>query len=332
MSNGLTSDINARPWQTKALTLLRDPLTLALLAIVVMLGIGEALSPGFARGDQIVRLLTVAALLGIAAAGQNLVILSGGAGIDLSVGALISFGAVVAGNVMNGADAAILPAILAAIAVTFLFGCVNGIGVTVIRIPPIVMTLGMMAVVQGGLVVFSQGIPSGNAAPALMNFINKPMLFGLPGILFAWLALSIAMVILLRRTSLGFAIYAIGANEQAARLVGLPVKTVRVLVFGLSGALAGLTGVMVIGYTGNSFISVGDQYMLPTIIAVVIGGTSLAGGSGGYVGTVAGAIALVLLQSLLTTLHLEVWGRQLIFGATLLVLLGMYGRQQAPRV
>ncbi|MFD2174728.1 ABC transporter permease [Rhodobacter lacus] len=332
MSNGMTSDTAAPSPAGRAVALLRDPLTLALVAIAVMLGLGELLSPGFARGDQIVRLLTVAALLGIAAAGQNLVILAGGAGIDLSIGALISFGAVVAGNVMNGVDAAILPAILAAIAVTFLFGCVNGIGVTLIRIPPIVMTLGMMAVVQGGLVVFSQGIPSGNAAPALMQFINQPALFGLPGVLFAWLALCLAMVILLKRSALGFAIYAIGANERAAGLVGLPVRAVRILVFGLSGALAGLTGVMVIGYTGNSFISVGDQYMLPSIIAVVIGGTSLAGGSGGYIGTVAGAIALVLLQSLLTTLHLEVWGRQFIFGATLLVLLAMYGRQQAPRV
>lgn len=324
--------VPAQPVTVRLFGLLREPLALAIIAIVVMLGIGELLSPGFARGDQIVRLLTVAALLGIAAAGQNLVILAGGEGIDLSIGALISFGAVVAGNVMNGADAAILPAIFAATAVTFLLGLVNGIGVTVIRIPPLVMTLGMMAVIQGGLVVFSQGIPSGNAAPALMHFINQPALFGLPGILFAWLALIVVMVLVLRRTAFGFAIYAVGANEKAARLIGLPVGLIRMLVFGLSGALAGLTGVLVIGYTGNSFISVGDQYMLPSIIAVVIGGTSLAGGAGGYVGTVAGAIALVLLQSVLTTLHLEFWGRQFIFGGTLLLLLTLYGRQRAPRV
>ncbi|WP_245884274.1 ABC transporter permease [Hartmannibacter diazotrophicus] len=301
------------------------------MAIVVMLAVGELLSPGFARGDQIMRLLTVAALLGIAAAGQNLVILAGGEGIDLSIGAMISFGAVIAGNVMNGNDAAIAQAIFAATSVTFLIGLVNGIGVTVVRIPPLVMTLGMMTVIQGGLVVFSQGIPSGNAAPSLMQFINQPALFGLPGILFAWAALTVVMIFVLRRTAFGFAIYAIGANPRAARLVGLPVGVIRTLVFALSGALGGLTGVLVIGYTGNSFISVGDQYMLPTIIAVVIGGTSLAGGTGGYIGTVAGAIALVLLQSLLITLHLESWGRQLIFGGTLLLLLTLYGRQRALR-
>ncbi|CAH1652701.1 MULTISPECIES: ABC transporter permease [unclassified Chelatococcus] len=313
-------------------TLLTNPLTLAAIAILALLAIGETLSPGFARGDQIVRLLTVAAILGIVAAGQNLVILGGREGIDLSVGPMISLGAVIAGNIMAGANAAILPAVLAATAVTFLIGIVNGLGVTLVRIPPLVMTLGMTAIVQGGLVVYSQGIPSGNAAPALMAFINRPLFLGLPGILFVWAIIAISLTFLLRRTAFGFAVYAIGANERAAMLVGLPVNRIRCLLYGLSGFFAGLTGVCVIGYTGNSFISVGDQYVLSSIIAVVIGGTSLAGGAGGYIGTVLGAVALVLLQSVLTTLQLENYGRQIIFGMTLLVLMLLYGRQGRLRV
>ena len=313
-------------------SILTNPLTLAAIAILALLAIGEALSPGFARGDQIVRLLTVAAILGIVAAGQNLVILGGREGIDLSVGPMISLGAVIAGNIMAGANAAILPAILAATAVTFLIGIVNGLGVTLVRIPPLVMTLGMTAIVQGGLVVYSQGIPSGNAAPALMAFINRPLILGLPGILFVWAIIAVGLTFLLRRTAFGFAVYAIGANERAAMLVGLPVNRIRCLLYGLSGFFAGLTGVCVIGYTGNSFISVGDQYVLSSIIAVVIGGTSLAGGAGGYIGTVLGAVALVLLQSVLTTLQLENYGRQIIFGMTLLVLMLLYGRQGRLRV
>ncbi|CAH1651542.1 Monosaccharide ABC transporter membrane protein (CUT2 family) [Hyphomicrobiales bacterium] len=313
-------------------SLLTNPLTLAAIAILALLAIGETLSPGFARGDQIVRLLTVAAILGIVAAGQNLVILGGREGIDLSVGPMISLGAVIAGNIMAGANTAILPAILAATAVTFLIGIINGLGVTLVRIPPLVMTLGMTAIVQGGLVVYSQGIPSGNAAPALMAFINRPVILGLPGILFVWAIIAIGLTFLLRRTAFGFAVYAIGANERAAMLVGLPVNRIRCLLYGLSGFFAGLTGVCVIGYTGNSFISVGDQYVLSSIIAVVIGGTSLAGGAGGYIGTVLGAVALVLLQSVLTTLQLENYGRQIIFGMTLLVLMLLYGRQGRLRV
>jgi ribose transport system permease protein len=311
---------------------LTNPLTLAAGAIVVLLLIGEALSPGFASGEQIVRLLTVAAILGIVAAGQNLVILGGREGIDLSVGPMISLGAVIAGNVMSGNDAAILPAVVAAAAATFLIGLVNGIGVTVVRIPPLVMTLGMTAILQGGLVVYSQGVPSGNAAPALMAFINQPLVAGIPGILIVWAVIAAALTFLLRHTAFGLAVYAIGANERAAMLVGLPVGRIRCLLYGLSGLLAGLTGVCVIGYTGNSFISVGDPYVLSSIIAVVIGGTSLAGGAGGYIGTVLGAIALVLLQSVLTTLQLESYGRQIIFGLTLLVLMLLYGRQARLRV
>lgn len=312
-------------------TILADPLFLALAAALALLAVGEILSPGFARGSQVVSLLTVAAILGIAAAGQNLVILGGREGIDLSVGALISLGAVLAGNVMDGSNAALPLAILVAAGVPFLIGLVNGCGITLLRIPPLVMTLGMTAVIQGALVVYSQGVPSGNAAPVLSAFVNRPLVFGIPGILFVWVAIAALMLFMLRRTRFGFSVYAIGSNERAAALTGIPVPAVRILLYGLSGFFAGLTGLFVIGYTGTSFISVGNQYVLPSIIAVVIGGTSLAGGSGGYLGTMAGAIVLTLLQSVLITLNLDVWARQVIFGLTLLGLLLLYGRQRALR-
>jgi len=313
-------------------TILTDPLVLATVSILVLLGVGELLSPGFARGDQIIRLLVVSAILGMVAAGQSLVVIGGREGIDLSVGALISLGAVLAGNAMSGSDGGIVPAILVAGGVTFAIGLINGLGVTLLRIPPLVMTLGMTGVVQGGLIVLSRGIPSGNAAPALMGFVNQPLLFGLPGVLWLWALLGLGMWFLLRRTQLGYAIYAMGSNERAAVLTGLPVKLIRTLLYGLSGLLAGITGVVVIGYTGNSFVSVGDQYVLPSVIAVVIGGISLAGGSGNYLGVMLGAIALTLLQSVLTTLQLEFWGRQLIFGGVLLLLMLLYGRTKQLRV
>ena len=112
---------------------------------------------------------------------------------------------------------------------------------------------------------------------------------------------------------------------------GVPVPFTRIMLFGLSGLLAGLAGFLILGYTANVFIGVGTQYVLPSVIAVVIGGTSLAGGSGTYSGTMAGAILLILLQSILTTLEIEPFGRQIIFGATLLVLMLVYGRQRRLR-
>jgi ribose transport system permease protein len=311
--------------------LLSEPLILATLSIVALLVIGEIVSPGFARPEQVVSQLVVAAILGLVAAGQSLVVIGGREGIDLSVGALISLGAVLVGNVMSGSDAMIPVALLLAGGAGFAVGLVNGLGVTLLRIPPLVMTLGMTGVIQGSLIVISRGIPSGNAAPLLSSFVNRPLILGLPGILFVWALVGLSMWFVLRRTRFGYAIYAMGSNERAATLVGQPVRLIRVLLYGLSGLLAGLTGVAVIGYTGNSFVSVGDQYVLPSVIAVVIGGISLAGGSGSYFGAMLGAIALTLLTSVLTTLQLEFWGRQLIFGAVLLLLMLLYGRTRQLR-
>jgi ribose transport system permease protein len=314
-----------------AVAFLKQPLVIAIILIVALLLLGEQLSPGFASPQQILRLLIVAALLGIVAAGQNLVILGGREGIDLSVGGVVSLSAIVAGNMMNGADSGIPLAIVACIATGALFGLINGLGVTLLRIPPLVMTLGMLGVLQGLLVVIRDGIPSGRAAPGLSQFVTQPFLFGLPGIIWLWIAIGALMAFLLGRTVFGHRIYAIGSNEHAAYMAGVPVKRVRIMLFVLSGVFAAIAGMCLLGYSGSSFANVGEQYMLPSIIAVVFGGTSLAGGKGGYTGTMAGAVMLVVLQSILTTVNIEESGRQMIFGATLLVLMLFYGRGQAMR-
>lgn len=309
----------------------RRPLAIAVIAILVLLAGGELLSPGFASLRQIVTLLTIAALLGVVAAGQNLVILGGREGIDLSVGGVISFAAFFAGNLMQQNDANILHALVLVLGATFLIGLITGLGVTFLRIPPLVMTLGMLGVVQGGLVLLTRGVPSGRAAPLLGRVVSDPVIFGLPGIVFVWFAVGVVLTLVLRRTTFGFNVYAIGANESAAALAGVPVKRTRALLFALSGLFSGLTGILLLGYTEYVFVGAGDQYMLPSIIAVVIGGTSLAGGSGGYVGTMAGAVVLILLQSILTTLSIPPFGRQIIFGMTLLGLMLLYGRQRRLR-
>lgn len=310
---------------------LRQPLVVALILIAGLLWLGETLSPGFASGQQILRLLIVAALLGIVAAGQNLVILGGREGIDLSVGGVVSLSAIIAGNLMAGDNAGIPLAILACVVAGAFFGLLNGIGVTLLRIPPLVMTLGMLGVLQGLLVVVRQGIPSGRAAPALADFVSRTFLFGLPGILWLWVVIGLVMAFLLNRTVFGHRIYAIGSNEQAAFMAGVPVKAIRIALFVLSGVFAAIAGICLLGYSGSSFANVGEQYMLASIIAVVFGGTPLSGGKGGYTGTMAGAFLLVILQSILTTVNIDESGRQMVFGATLLVLMLFYGRGRSMR-
>lgn len=309
-----------------------NPLVVALCLIVGLLIVGELLSPGFASLQQILRLLIVASILGIVAAGQNLVILGGREGIDLSVGGVVSLSAIIAGNVMSGSDAGILPAILAVIVIGGFIGILNGVGVTFLGLPPLVMTLGMLGVLQGLLVVVRQGIPSGLAAPALSKFVSSSLLFGIPGIIWLWLLVGLLMALLLHRTVLGYRIYAIGANENAARMAGVPVRVVRISLFMFSGMFSAIAGMCILGYSGSSFANVGDQYMLASIIAVVLGGTPLAGGKGGYTGTMAGAVLLVVLQSILTTLNIDEAGRQIAFGGTLLLLMVFYGRGRSLRV
>jgi ribose transport system permease protein len=311
--------------------LLRRPLTIAILAIIVLLVAGELLSPGFASQRQIITLLKVAALLGVVAAGQNLVVLGGREGIDLSVGGIISFTAFLAGNLMQQQDALLVRGVVLVLAAAFMIGLVTGLGVTWLRIPPLVMTLGMLGVVQGGLVLLTRGVPSGRSAPMLSHLVNEPVLLGLPGILFIWVLIGVVLTLVLSRTTFGFNVYAIGANEAAAALAGVPVRRTRVLLFALSGFFAGVTGILLLGYTEYVFVGAGDQYMLPSVIAVVIGGTSLAGGAGAYAGTMAGAIVLILLQSILTTLNIPPFGRQIVFGITLLALMLLYGRQRRLR-
>ena len=308
-----------------------NPITVAITLIIILLFLGNFISPGFASPNQIISLLIVASLLGIISAGQNLVILGGKEGIDLSVGGVVSIAAVVAGNVMDGSNAAILPAVVVTLFVGALIGLINGIGVTFIKIPPLVMTLGMLGVLQGLLVVVRNGVPSGNAAPFLVHFATKPFLNTFPGILWLWLIITLFLVFLLKHTVYGLRIYAIGTNERAAKMTAVPVELIRVSLFVLSGMFSALAGICILGYSGSSFANIGEQYILPSIIAVVFGGTSLAGGKGGYVGTALGAILLIILQSILITIRIDESGRQMIFGATLLLLMVFYGRGKMLR-
>ncbi len=232
---------------------------------------------------------------------------------------------------MQQNDANILHALVLVLGATLLDRAGDGLGVTFLRIPPLVMTLGMLGVVQGGLVLLTRGVPSGRAAPLLGRIVSDPVIFGLPGIVFIWIAVGVVLTLILRRTTFGFNVYAIGANEVGGRAGRCARRRTRALLFALSGFLSGLTGILLLGYTEYVFVGAGDQYMLPSIIAVVIGGTSLAGGSGGYVGTMAGAVVLILLQSILTTLSIPPFGRQIIFGLTLLGLMLLYGRQRRLR-
>ena len=304
-----------------------SPPLIALLLAIGLFFLGGIIRPGFANVEQAINIVRLAAFLGIIAAGQTLVIISGGEGIDLSVGAIVTLGAILVYRIVDGQDAMVLPALAVALAVGGGIGLLNGLGVAALGIPPLVMTLGMAGVVQGIILAVTRGQLIGKTAPIMATLISRPLIFRIPGVVIIWILMGLLMGLVLERTTYGKQLFSVGVNRVTSRLSGVRVPLVVVATYSLSGLLAALGGFMVLGFTGSVFLNLGDRYLFPSIAAVVVGGTVLAGGAGSYWGTMAGALVLTLITSLLTTMQLPEAARLIVLGVILLVLLSVYGRQ-----
>jgi ribose transport system permease protein len=232
-----------------------NPIVIALILAVILFAVGGIVQPGFASYGQAMNILRLAAFLGIVAAGQTLVIISGGEGIDLSVGAVITLGAILVFRIGDGQNDQALLALAIALGVGLLIGATNGLGITLLGIPPLVMTLGMTGVVQGLILVITGGRVEGGAAPALTGLVTNPLILGIPGVIFLWLLLGALMWALLRRTAYGRRLFAVGTNRVTAKLSGVRVPSVLVLTYALSGMLAALGGVVLLGYTEQVFLN-----------------------------------------------------------------------------
>lgn len=311
------------------MTAQNKPIVIASGFIVVILAIGTAytlvtqgtatlLSPTY-----MLQQLQVGSFLGIVAAGMMLVILLGH--IDLSVPWTVAAAAMMATAV--GGPAAIPVGLSVGLAV----GLVNGLGVAYLRIPSMIFTLGVNAVMRGLMVAYTGGFAPQTAATPLMQYLAVGKILGIPVALFVWAAVSVGVVFLLRKTAIGRYIFAIGNRESAAYLAGAPTRWVIVLSFGLCGMMAGLSGTLLAGYSTKAYQGMGDAYLLPAIAAVVIGGTHILGGSGRYLGTLVGVILIVLLNSVLSIMQMPEAGRQVIYGSVIILMLLFYDRGQRDR-
>ncbi|MCF7944393.1 MAG: ABC transporter permease [Spirochaetia bacterium] len=307
---------------------IRKPSVIALLLCIVLLIIGNIISPGFSSFSLIINIAVVASFVGFVSGGQNLVILGGANGLDLSVGRFVTLGAIIGGVVSQQQDQRLILAFFAVMAATFLLGVVNGIGVTFFRIPPLVMTMSMSIVVIA-IIRFITGGISVPGASDLLQVIITGRIFGIPGILFIWAIFICLMSWLLHNTSFGFKLYAIGANDYAAELAGIRVNPLRILLYGLCAMIAGITGYLYLGYLASVYnITLGDKFTLTSVIAVVVGGTSLSGGKGAYIGVAIGAFLLQLMNSFLVTVKIEQSMRSVLFGIILLIIIFAYGREK----
>ncbi len=308
-----------------AVSLLKSPTVVAYVIVLVIVGVGQALISSFVTVGHLVNVLNMSAILGVAAAGQTIVVLSGG--IDVSVGAVVSLSEVLTVSWAQDGNVIGLVAVLALAAVVGLF---NAWGVAYLRVNALIMTLGTGTAVSSLLLVITGGSSGGRPLDALTEFMTHSWL-GLPGPVWTWIAVAVITILILHQSRFGRSVYALGTNKRAARLSGISENRVTVGVYVLSSLAAAVAGITLAGFAGTGYFGIGDQYTMSSIAAVVIGGASILGGKGSYYGTIAGVVILSLISDILTIADVAAAGRTVIEGAAILIILIAYGRERAMR-
>ena len=305
---------------------LDKPTWYALLSIGVVLvlgSVGTLVTQGtlsFLSPSYILQQLQIAAFLGVAAMGMMIVILLGH--IDLSLPWVLASSAMLTAGLGGWL------ALPYGIAIGIAAGLVNGLGVAFLRVPSMIFTLGTNTVLQGLMVLYTGGFSPRSEAPHWMEVLAVGRTLAIPNSLFVWILVGALGAFVLKKTALGRYIYAVGNQEQAVYLSGIRTHWVLIAGFVLCGVCSAITGMLLAGYSHKAYQAMGDDYLLPAIAAVVIGGTNIMGGRGTVLGTVLGTILIVLLQSMLSVLQMPEGGRQIIYGAVIIAMLLVYGRQQ----
>ncbi|MCF0253480.1 MAG: ribose ABC transporter permease [Duodenibacillus sp.] len=288
-----------------------------LIALIFFAAIVAFINPRFISVSNILNILRQTSINGVIAIGMTLVILTGG--IDLSVGSILALtGAVCAGLIAMGLDPAL--AIGAAIVLGALFGVFNGVLVSYAKLQPFIVTLVTMTLLRGATLVYTNGkpIPVREGGDFFDN-IGGGYLFDIPVPIYIMIALFILAWFMLSHLKFGRYVYAIGGNEEATRLSGVDTAKYKTLVYAACGALSALAGVIVTSRLGSAQPTAGTGYELDAIAAVVLGGTSLAGGVGTIAGTALGAIIIGVLGNALNLLDVSSYYQMMIKAAVILV-------------
>jgi ribose transport system permease protein len=300
------------------------PIIPLLVLLAALIGSLQLVQPGMLTSAWASATIRFAVPLAILAACQTMTMLTGG--IDLSVATVASMSAYIVFTQTPGQGPWI--AIAIALVAALVVGLGNGIGVGVFRVHPLVMTIGMSLIVLGLITVYQTiMVASGSRIPPEVAWLGSGTSFGfLPNSLFLFVPLALVLLFILRRTGFGRLLYALGDNETAARLSGVRVWQVLVVLYVLVGLLAGIAGVVYGGLTNTATATLADGLLLPSVAAAVIGGTSIFGGRGGYGGSIVGALILTVLTTLLTVLQMPEPVRVILFGAIILVVASAYTR------
>ena len=303
----------------RARTIAEERPALMLIGVLFILVFATGIiQPNYLSVSGIRNTLLLAAPLGILAGAQTILMLTGG--IDLSLTMIATGSAYVAANQSpNGA----LIAIVFGILVGIIAGTANGIGITVFRVNPLIMTLAMSGILLGLFTGWTLTILQGATTVAdFIKLVGTGSFFGnrIPYSVVVWIVVSVLIIWLLERTGWGRLIYAIGNNEGAVRLAGIQVWQVRITAYLVAGVLGSISGILLAGRTGAVDLQLANAFLLPSVAATVIGGTSIFGGIGKYSGTILGALILSVLNSLLTFLNAGQAIQQIVYGVIVLAL------------
>ena len=319
---------------------LRDnPMIPLLVFLFLLIAVLEVMRPGIvmpirAGRDGLIstfwvgNLIKFAIPLAMLAACQVLTMLT--AGIDLSAGVVATVAAFVCATLSSVWGVA--PAVLTALACGVLVGLVNGFGVGVVRVHPLIMTLGTGLIATGCLPVYQRMvINAGTEIPGFLEWLGIGRTLGMPNGLFLFIPFAIFIIWLMRYTGFGRVLFALGSNERAAKLSGVRAWQVYIALYMLSGAIAALAGLLYLGMIRQTSLSLANPLLLPSVAAAVIGGTSIFGGRGSYAGAIIGALILRVLDTMLTLMQMPEGARTALFGLIILAVTALYVRITGTR-
>lgn len=303
----------------------------AFILIILLFVLGEIILSNFLRVDQVLLTLKLASFTAFFALCQMIVISAGGGGLDLSVGYMATMTAVFTASIMDGQNGNLWIAVIVALAFGVAVGLSNGLLTAYLKLPPLVVTMAMANILQGIINVYTAGRNITGKPSPVLTIIAAKSTSSFPNVVFILIVLTILVMIVLNKTKLGMILFGVGSNERTAYLSGFNVKLVRCIAFTISGVLASLIGLLLIGNMGIAFKDMGSNYVMPSIAAAVVGGVSLSGGDGNYFGVILGAIFLQTLTNLLIAMGWGDAGKWLGFGIVLFALLIVYVSNRRTR-
>lgn len=298
------------------------------LAAVIYLITGIR-SPGFFTGGKLLSVFVLASVLGVLALAQQLVLIL--KGVDLSLPWTMNMGAVLIAYFPHRGLGESVESLCLTLLCGLAVGLVNGFGIVVIGISPIIMTLGMNGLVQGTLEVLTNGAGF-IAAPNWVVTLGSGSTLSVPNILIAWGVIAIVAVVVLGRTTAGARLLAVGSSGNVARYSGLRIRRITFAAYAVDGLLAACAGILLCGFVSESYLGMGDPYLFLSVAAAVIGGVSIYGGQGSYIGVIGGALTLTLLTYLFAAFSLGVAASDVAFGVIVGLVVAIAGLRRRAGV